>query len=87
VPFRSCYAAGPVGEAEFSWARVVSDEEESNARKWGREGGLTMLQANQRVGEVTVKRRFEGAAQALAIELDRGEVETSKAARAVRAGS
>jgi hypothetical protein len=34
-----------------------------------------------------VKRRFEGAAQALAIALDRGEVETSKAARAVRAGS
>jgi hypothetical protein len=62
---QSSHTAGRVGDAEFSWARIVSNEAEFNPSRWRREGNS---QSYEQIGaEVEpCEGGFEGAVQALA---------------------
>ena len=66
-----------IGEAEFSWARIVSIETESDTCKCRREG---ILRCSEQIGgqSKTCKGTFKEAAQKLA--LNRGQTEPGETA-------
>jgi len=69
---QSSHTAGRVGDAEFSWARIVSNKAEFNPSKWRREGNS---QSCEQIGAQVepCKGGFEGAIQALASDQGKAE--------------
>ena len=62
---QSSHTAGRVGDAEFSWVRIVSNEAEFHTSRWRREGNSQSYE--QIGGQVEpCEGEFEGAAQAFA---------------------